>query len=129
MRRTIAGTVAAASLLVGSTVVLGVRPAAAAAGGPPGSLPTLGGDVPLVGDWDGNGTATIGVRRGNVFHLRNSNTTGAADLALAFGDAGDLPVVGDWDGNGTTTVGVWRNGAFYLRNSNDGGSGAVGADL
>ena len=105
MRRTIAGTMAAASLLIGSGVVVGIRPVAAATVGPPGSLPTLGGDVPLVGDWDGNGTTTIGIRRGNVFHLRNSNTTGAADLATGFGDPGDLPVVGDWDGNGTTTIG------------------------
>jgi glucose/arabinose dehydrogenase len=77
-----------------------------------------GGDVPVVGDWDGNGTTTIGVRRGATFLLRNENTTGVADITADFGLASDVPIVGDWDGDGTTTVGVWRDGAFYLRNSN-----------
>jgi len=80
------------------------------------------GDIPVVGDGDGNGTDTMGVYRNGVFYLRNSNTGGNADVVFGYGNPeGDVPVVGDWDGNGTDTIGVFRNGAFYLRNSNTNG--------
>jgi PKD repeat protein len=85
----------------------------------------LAGDIPVVGDWDGNGVDTIGVCRNGVFYLRNSNSNGIADLAFTYGQAGDVPVVGDWDGNGVDTIGVFRNGVFYLRNSNTGGNADV----
>ena len=83
----------------------------------------LAGDYPVVGDWDGNGTATIGVYRNGSFYLRNSNTLGFANLVFAFGQIGDQPIAGDWDGDGVDTVGVYRpsNGQFLLRNSNTGG--------
>ena len=63
---------------------------------------------------------TAGVFRpsNGVIFLKNSNTTGIADVALNYGNPGDYPVVGDWDGDGDTTIGIYRNGAFYLRNSN-----------
>ena len=78
----------------------------------------LAGDYPVVGDWDGNGTATIGVYRNGKFLLRNSNTLGFADLVFSFGSPGDQPIAGDWNGDGVDTIGVYRNGTFYLRNSN-----------
>jgi acid phosphatase type 7 len=81
----------------------------------------LPGDDPVVGDWDGNGTATIGIYRNGTFYLRNSNTNGFADLVFAFGDPGDQPIAGDWNGDGKDTIGVYRNGTFYLRNSNSTG--------
>jgi hypothetical protein len=73
-------------------------------------------DRALCGDWDGNGTATPGVRRGQLFMLRNSWTSGPADLAFGFGTPTDRPVVGDWDGNGTDTPGVMRDGTWLLSN-------------
>jgi hypothetical protein len=80
----------------------------------------VGGDYPVVGDWDGNGTATIGIYRGGSFYLRNSNTVGFADLTFPFGAPGDQPVAGDWNGDGIDTIGVYRRstGQFLLRNSN-----------
>lgn len=81
----------------------------------------LGGDYPIVGDWDGNGTDTIGVYRNGTFYLRNSNTLGFADIVLSFGQAGDQPIAGDWDGDGVDTIGVYHNGQFMLRNSNSTG--------
>ena len=81
-----------------------------------------GGDYPIAGDWDGNGTATIGIYRNGSFYLRNSNTLGFADLVFAFGQPGDQPVAGDWDGDGVDTIGVYRNGLFLLRNSNSAGA-------
>jgi len=82
----------------------------------------IGGDYPVVGDWDGNGTDTIGVYRNGVFYLRKSNTIGYADYTFLFGAPGDQPVAGDWNGDGKDTIGVYRNGTFYLRNSNDSGA-------
>ena len=78
-------------------------------------------DYPVVGDWDGNGTATIGIYRTGSFYLRNSNTIGFADMVFAFGTPGDQPIAGDWNHDGTDTIGVFRNGTFYLRNSNSAG--------
>ncbi|GAA0690446.1 hypothetical protein GCM10010193_51000 [Kitasatospora atroaurantiaca] len=79
------------------------------------------GDLPMAGDWDGNGTSTPGVVRGATWYLRNSNTSGVADIAFSYGNPGDVPVVGDWDGNGTYTPGVVRGATWYLRNSNTSG--------
>jgi hypothetical protein len=81
----------------------------------------LPGDKPVVGDWDGDGTVTIGIYRNGSFYLRNSNTLGFADLVFAFGSSGDQPIAGDWNGDGVDTIGVYRNGTFYLRNSNSSG--------
>jgi hypothetical protein len=60
------------------------------------------GDVPLVGDWTGNGLARIGVYRPGTrqfFLDKNSNRILDAcgvDSCLGFGLAGDKPVVGAW---------------------------------
>ncbi|MEP7286189.1 MAG: SBBP repeat-containing protein [Chloroflexota bacterium] len=70
---------------------------------------------------------TIGVFRPSTatFYLRNSNTTGAANITTAFGTSTDLPVVGDWNGDGIDTVGVYRTGQFLLRDSNTSGASIV----
>jgi hypothetical protein len=75
------------------------------------------GDLPIVGDWDGDGIATPGIVRGNTFYLRNSNTSGVADIQFSYGDPGDTVIVGDWDGDGKDGIGVVRGNTFYLRNS------------
>jgi hypothetical protein len=84
----------------------------------------LPGDYPVVGDWDGNGTVTIGIYRNGTFYLRNENTNGFAENVFAFGEPGDQPIAGDWDGDGIDTIGVYRTstGQFLLRNSNSEGT-------
>ena len=79
------------------------------------------GDRPVAGDWNGDGTETIGIWRnsnGNFF-LRDGNPFGT-NYQFQYGRSGDRPVVGDWDGNGTTTAGIYRpsQGYFYLDNTN-----------
>jgi hypothetical protein len=80
------------------------------------------GDLPLAGDWDGDGIDTIGVFRPsiNTFLLRNSNTGGAPDISFQFGIAEDLPLAGDWNGDGVDTIGVLRPSVntFFLSNVN-----------
>ena len=62
---------------------------------------------------------------GAGFFLRNSNTTGMADVSFAFGPAGLgwIPLVGDWDGDGVDTPGLYNpaTSTFFLKNSNSGG--------
>ncbi len=100
-------------------------------------------DVPVVGDWDGDGVETIGVARHDydndrfLWLLKNSNESGNADMSFHYGLTGSgepgpsgtngVPVVGDWDGDGKTTVGInfkdWDHGLnrWILRNSNSSG--------
>lgn len=70
-------------------------------------------DMPIVGDWDGDGHANVGVRTPltRTFKLQ----TPAGTEKVVFGRAGDLPVAGDWDGDGTTDLGVRRDDRFILR--------------
>jgi hypothetical protein len=81
----------------------------------------------LVGDWNGDGTDTVGVYNPTtgVFYLRNTNNAGVADVAFGYGPGGQgwKPLVGDWNGDGTDTVGVYNptTGVFYLRNTNNAG--------
>src|SRR6476619_2984300 len=83
-------------------------------------------DWPVTGDWDGDGTTSVGIWRGNTFHLRNSNSEGPADLTFRYGSsATDFPLTGDWTGDGTTTIGVVRGNKFFLRNSNSSGNADV----
>jgi hypothetical protein len=89
----------------------------------------LPGDKPIAGDWNGDGSTTIGVVRGNQWHLRNDASTGRADLVFGYGMPTDTPIVGDWNGDGRQTPGVVRveNGQlrWYLRNSNSDGNADI----
>ncbi len=87
------------------------------------------GDKPFVGDFDGDGTDTIGLHREatGLVYFRNSNSTGTADSQFVYGIPDDILVAGDWDGDGHDTVGVYRpsTGMFYIRNSNTAGTAEV----
>lgn len=76
------------------------------------------GDLPVAGDWSGNGFAKIGVFRNGEWYL-DGNGNGqwdgcSADLCLSFGQVGDLPVAGNWNGGLKAGVGVFRAGTWYL---------------
>jgi PKD repeat protein len=75
------------------------------------------GDIPVVGDWDGQGTIDTGVFRPSTgtWYL-DTTRTGTINKTFRFGKTGDIPVVGDWDGEGTIDTGVFRpsTGTWYL---------------
>ncbi len=81
------------------------------------------GDIPVIGDWNGDGTHTIGVVRGNRWLLRNTNDAGNPDIDFTFGEPGDIPVVGDWNGDGVWGIGVRQNDSpwWSLRQTATGG--------
>jgi hypothetical protein len=79
-----------------------------------GGLP---GDLPVVGDWNGDGRRKIGIYRHGLWILDwdGDGTFTSADRTFSFGGlAGDVPVVGDWTGDGRAKVGVYRGGAWIL---------------
>jgi hypothetical protein len=53
----------------------------------------------ILGDWDGDGIDTVGVLRDadSTVYLRNTNTTGPADISYSFGQSPWSPIAGRWD--------------------------------
>ena len=51
------------------------------------------GDIPVCGDWTGVGHDTPGLFRNGIFYLRNSLTSGGADIAFGYGSPGDIPII------------------------------------
>ena len=84
------------------------------------------GDVPVVGDWNGDGKDTVGSYRPSTstFRFRNSASNGAPDITYVLGAVGDTPVIGDWNGDGIDSAGLFRasTGTFYLRNDLNAGT-------
>jgi len=95
--------------------------------GPADVVLTFGGqpgDLPVVGNWNGDQRSDLGIFRDGVFHLGIvqklvGTTIVQAQAAIQFGQPGDLPVAGDWDGDGRDDIGVFRitpsGGEFLLR--------------
>jgi hypothetical protein len=84
-------------------------------------------DVPVVGDWNGDGRAKVGLFRQGFLWILDTDGNGvfnaATDGTFAFGGvAGDKPVVGDWDGSGRSKIGLFRQGFYWILDSNGNGS-------
>jgi hypothetical protein len=84
----------------------------------------LPGDIPIAGDWKGDGRDEIGVKRGNAWYL-DYNGNGAwngctTDRCYTFGLPGDTPIAGDWNGDGRDEIGVKRGHSWYLDTNGDG---------
>lgn len=80
------------------------------------------GDLPIVGDWKGEGIDRVGVYR-NGQHFLDVGLPGWTGQepeewpGIQFGGLpGDIPVVGDWNSDGISDVGVFRpsNSSWYL---------------
>lgn len=83
------------------------------------------GDLPIVGDWDGDGDDDVGVFRTNDPHSPNTNRfylliNRGPDQKVEFyelGNIGDLPIAGVWNDYGYDNIGVYRpsEDTFYPR--------------
>jgi hypothetical protein len=84
---------------------------------------TFGGapsDLPVTGDWNGDGMDTVGVYRGatGFFYLSNTNVAPSVAYSVLFGNPGDSPFAGRWTPDMTHDgIGVYRNsnGILYQK--------------
>ena len=79
-------------------------------------------DLPVAGDWDGDGKDEIAVfRNGGWYSDKNGDGYWTAgDTTGWFGAAGDMPAAGDWNGDGKDEIAVFRNGGWYFDKNGDG---------
>ena len=75
-----------------------------------------GKDLPVTGDWNGDGIRSIGIFRDGSWQLDldGDGRWSSRDAIIQFGQAGDIPIVGDFDGNGIDQVGVYRAGQWLI---------------
>ncbi len=73
------------------------------------------GDIPVIGDFDGNGAGEYAVFRPSSgrWFIDNTWSPNAVWKSVAFGSAGDTPVPADYDGDGNTDVAVFRPSAGH----------------
>jgi len=85
------------------------------------------GDLPVAGDWNGDGFDTVGVfRTGNSTWFLSNGFQGTIDIKpFIFGSLGSLPIAGDWNGDGIDSAGVFtpKVGLMSLNNVNAAGNG------
>jgi hypothetical protein len=85
-------------------------------------------DVPIAGDWDGDGCDTFAIFRPNEGRVYVSNSLGTrpADYSFLYGFRDDQPFAGDFDGDGTDSIGFLTvTGRIVYRNQLAGGSNYV----
>ena len=73
-------------------------------------------EIPVTGDWNGNGIRSIGTFEAGRWNL-DINGDGrftSEDVEVRFGTAGDIPLVGDFDGNGVEEIAIYRAGTWMI---------------
>lgn len=80
-----------------------------------------GKDIPVTGDWNGDGIRSIGIFRDGTWQLDldGDGRWTSKDAIFQFGQTGDIPVVGDFDGNGIDEIGVYRAGQWIIDSDRD----------
>jgi Peptidase family M23/Chitinase class I len=81
------------------------------------------GELPVAGDWNGDGRDTVGVyRRSTATFVLRDETGGTTTVPLGPpGRTGTLPVAGDWNGDGHDATGLYQRAtATFLLHHDDG---------
>ncbi|MGB2632122.1 MAG: VCBS repeat-containing protein, partial [Minisyncoccales bacterium] len=84
------------------------------------------GDLPVVGDWNGDGKTEIGNYKGNGVWVLDYDGSyvwdgASVDKIFSFGSSTDKPITGDWNGDGKTEIGNYKgNGMFALDQNGNG---------
>jgi len=73
-------------------------------------------NIPVTGDWNGDGIHTVGVFSGGSWFLdtNGDGTWQPGDEIFMYGQAGDTPIVGDFDGDGIDELGIYRDGQWFI---------------
>ena len=73
-------------------------------------------DIPIAGDWNGDGIGSIGIFRDGQWHFDTDGDGrwSKGDEVAEFGQDGDLPVVGDFNGDGIDEIGIYRAGKWII---------------
>ena len=85
------------------------------------------GDVPVVGDWSGDGKSKIGVYRNGNWYLDydGKRKWDGCDVDLCLenffvpvgpgeSNIDNIPIIGDWGGYGRSSIGIYRHGKWFL---------------
>ena len=72
--------------------------------------------VPVTGDWNGNGIRSIGTFEAGRWNLdlNGDGRFDSEDATAKFGTTGDIPVVGDFDGDGVEEIAIYRAGTWMI---------------
>ena len=72
------------------------------------------GDVPVIGDWNKNGTSDVAIFRPSTgYWYFDYNLDGTVDKSFRYGGSTDRIVKGDWDGDGKDGIAIFRPSTGY----------------
>jgi len=78
-------------------------------------------DIAIVGDWNGDGSSSIGTFSGGIWKLDldGDGRFSDMDVTVRLGEPGDLPIVGDFNRDGTDELGIYRRGLWLIDTTGD----------